>query len=214
MKRIASAIIAGTAAAAMACGGGSKANDANASGRSGAGLPRATLTGCLQKGDEPGTYVLRLASAADVTTPRTSSSTPSAAGDATSERTFRIASDRGDDLSQHVNTRVAVNGYIESGGRIVTSTGTAGMLTNSTSSGKGAPDIQAAPNTQGHNTEPSALAEASGGSTYAGVPQGTSGSAMPGYAQSGMQTLRAESIRKVSDRCIEGSATGNSNGGR
>jgi len=153
--------------------------NANRTAGGGNGAPRATLTGCLVTGDEPNTYVLRLASAADTTTTGTASSTPSAANDASTGRAYRVVSDKQDDLSSNLNKRVAVNGYVES--------------SNASTSGSSASQGQAASNTTG-----------AAGSTAGATGSGAAATA--GTSGTSMQTLRAESIRKVGDRCIEDAA--------
>jgi hypothetical protein len=95
------------AATAIACG------ESNAGGGASAEATRPTLTGCLLNGDEPGTYVLRIAAAADTATTGTAGSTPTPAGDWATGRIYRVVADKEDDLAKHVNTRVAINGRIE-----------------------------------------------------------------------------------------------------
>jgi hypothetical protein len=162
------------AAAAIGCNRDTATANRTASG--GNGLPRATLTGCFVSGDQPGTYVLRLASAADTTTTGTASSTPSAANDASAGRAFRVVPDKQEDLSSHLNTRVAINGYVES--------------SSASANGSAAAQGQTASNAAG-----------STGST-----PGSNSGATAGTSGSSMQVLRAESIRKVGDRCIEDAA--------
>src|SRR3954464_11878358 len=116
MVRVAAAA---AAVAAIGCGGdqGGSAASRSAAANTGAGRsrPRATLTGCLENGDQPGSYVLRLAAAADTATTGTATGDPSPAGAWAQGRAFRVMPPAGQDLSQELNTRVAINGYIESG---------------------------------------------------------------------------------------------------
>src|SRR4051812_35980833 len=164
------------AAAAIGCNRDTATANRTASG--GNGAPRATLTGCLVSGDQPGTYELRLAAVADTTTPGTSSSTASSPNDASTGRAFRVISDKQEDLSSNLNKRVAVNGYVES-----SSASTSG------NSGSGGQTASAATGSAG------STAGSAGSSAGTGATAGTSGSSM--------QTLRAESVRKIGDRCIE-----------
>src|SRR4051812_11077875 len=131
MKRLMHALIATASAATFACGGTNNANERNMAGSrgdmpdqnstamnnragdTGAEGNRATLTGCLLAGGDAGTYVLQLA-AADMSGSggtSTSSSTPSPAGNSAG-LTYRIISDRNDDLQPNVNRRVAIDGYV------------------------------------------------------------------------------------------------------
>jgi hypothetical protein len=181
---------AAVAALAVACGGGNQSRGAGsaqggANGAADRSRPRATLTGCLQSGDQPGSYVLRLGSAADTATTGTATSEPSATGAWAQAREFRVMPPSGEDLSQHLNARVAINGYVESGSSAAAGGGTDRSSDQSANSG-------AATGTAG----------TSAGQGTAGSTGGASSSG------SGMQVLRAESIRKVADRCIEGAAQG------
>src|SRR5690349_8011406 len=117
MKRLMHALIAVVSAGAFACGGNSdNSQDRNMAGLRGAppdrnttamnqrgtdASGRATLTGCLLAGGDAGTYVLQLASA-EMSGSGGSNSTPSAAAHMP-VRTYRIVSDRKQDLQQNVN---------------------------------------------------------------------------------------------------------------
>src|SRR4051794_28824383 len=87
---------AAVAALAVAGGGGNQsrgvgsAQGGAANGGADRSRPRATLTGCLQSGDQPGSYVLRLGSAADTATTGTATSEPSATGAWAQAREFRV----------------------------------------------------------------------------------------------------------------------------
>src|SRR4051812_47144903 len=128
------------AALCVACGGGSQSRgssgaqngDPNGADRA---RPRATLTGCLQSGDQPGSYVLRLAAPADTATTGTATSEPSATGQWAQAREFRVTPPTGEDLSQHLNARVAINGYVESGSSAATGGGTDRSSDQSANSG-------------------------------------------------------------------------------
>jgi hypothetical protein len=168
MKMTFGIAVAVLAASTVACSRDTTTANRTASGANGAA--RATLTGCLVSGEQPDTYVLRLASAADTASPGTSSSTPSASNDSTAGRAFRVVADKTNDLSDNLNMRVAVNGYVESSASTVGTTGAAN---------------------QGQTASAAPGATASGSAATAG----TTGS--------GMQVLRAESVRKVGDRCTE-----------
>jgi len=169
--------VAALALVAAATGCNRDTANANRTAGGGNGAPRATLTGCLVSGDEPNSYVLRLASAADTATTGTASSTPSSANDASAGRAFRVVSDTQGDLSSNLNKRVAVNGYVES--------------SNASASGNSTSQSQTA------STATAGSATGASGSAP-GATAGTSGSSM--------QTLRAESVRTVGDHCIEDAA--------
>jgi hypothetical protein len=82
-------------------------------------------------------------------------------------------------LSPNLNKRVAVNGYVES-----------------SSASAGASPAGADQSASSATGTAGSTAEATG--SGAGATAGTSGTSM--------QTLRAESVRKVGDRCIEDAA--------
>jgi hypothetical protein len=72
---------------------------------------RAMLTGCLLAGGDAGTYVLQIASPSEM--PGTTvSSSPSSMPDK-SAQTYKIVADNTQDLAQHLNKRVTINGHLE-----------------------------------------------------------------------------------------------------
>ena len=197
MKRLAYVVITAATATTLACGGGSNSTSNGSGGgtemsdnsgggnmadqaRTGSGASSAgaqeTLTGCVLAGGDAGSYVLQLASTADSRSGSSSggsSSSPSSssAGKWAPGQTFRLVTQNGEDIGQHLNKQVAVNGYVEnsSSGQAI---GTSGS--QSSASGSGA-------NSAGQ------------GANSAGMRTTTSGD--------DMQSIRAQSIRKVADRC-------------
>jgi len=111
----------------FACGGNSNpesnrtaANDANGDrngNRAEMNGDTRELTGCLLAGGDAGSYVLQLGSGGDAvggstgsTASAGSSSTPWVAG-----ATYRVLAQSGQDLSQHLNKMVAINGSVDPG---------------------------------------------------------------------------------------------------
>ncbi len=195
------------------------------------GPPRV---GCLQKGDEPGTYVLsplaeRLATAEDSSAPA-GQGRPRLSVDGTAlvapQRSYRLVSDKGEDPSKYLNRRVAVRGFVQ-GDTMAIATGTAGPWQNGTGRGYGAPDFQASPATTGDGSSSQIGTDDGtfGTSGYAAADSGTqtvdrvrdnrstdptSGGGIVATKQHpGMATLLAESIVKVADSCVEDGATEN-----
>jgi len=186
-------------ASAVACGGktGDNTNSGTtakgpergtvAEGNMTSGNDRASLTGCLATGDLPGTYVLRLAATGDSAAPGSASGVGAgtAAGTGgtapTSGRSFRVVAESGEDLSGHVNKRVAVDGFIESASALVNRN--AGQSGAAATSGAG-----------------SAVAT-SGTGSGSGSGSSSSADASSGTAPA-MQVVRARSVRQISDECL------------
>lgn len=218
MRTFTYAALASMAAFTLACSNGQGDNSSGSRGRNegiggnntqamdaqGNGQARASLTGCLLAGGDAGSYVLQLASAGDTSTQGTSSATPSAGGAWAAGQTYRVVAQQGnDDLQNNLNKRVVVSGYVESGNQTV---GTSGSSTGSSS------DNMAR---NGNSANNSNMAGASG--VTSGTPDqngmsasrrtnpeaGSTNSMGNGVSSNGssMQTIRAESIRKVGDEC-------------
>jgi hypothetical protein len=152
----------------------------------GAGQNRATLTGCLLAGGDAGSYVLQLASAADLGTPGAPAGAP--AGNWAEGRTFRVIADNDkDDLAQNLNKRVAINGYVENG-----TVGTSGTANNS------APTDTATANGTGATT---GAGLGAGSANNSSGPDASNPTATSGNSASSMQTIRAESVKAVADQC-------------
>src|SRR4051812_14200253 len=173
MKMTLTFAAAALAVAAIGCNRDTATANRTASG--GNGAPRATLTGCLVSGDQPDTYVLRLAAAADTATTGTASSTPSSANDAAAGRAFRVVSDKQDDLSANLNKRVAVNGYVESASASASgNSGNGGQMASASGSGGStAGAAGSTPRSAGTAGSGSSSGAGSGPRTPPGPPGGT-----------------------------------------
>jgi hypothetical protein len=189
------------------------------------GPPRV---GCLQK-DDSGNYVLNpIASGGTLTAVSATEQgqggklTQFGASEVMPHRSFRVVSDKpSTDLSQHVNQRVAVSGFIEED-RTAIATGTAGPWQNDTGAGYGSPSFNASPATIGDGSASQIgtrngtvgtsgyVATNSGSQTEDRVrdnrstdPTSGGGIVLVG-GNTEMPTLRAESIRTLGDSCSGG----------
>ena len=95
---------------------------------------RTSLTGCLLAGGDAGTFVLQLASAGD--RPAATAGSPPAEGSAWAPgATYNVRAANDQDLSQHLNRMVTVEGPVDMG--------TAGSIGTSGSAGSKADDSRA-----------------------------------------------------------------------
>jgi hypothetical protein len=216
MREVLSFAIVGIAAAAVACGGTANRGENNASGRaaqvtndsspgtsgsndSNNSGSRTTVSGCLTTGDQPGSYVLR---ASDTGAGGGTSGAASGMGSR-----YRVIADKAGDLSSNLNARVEVDGYIQP---IAGTMGTSGNQSTTAGGASGTGGVSG-------NSGVSGATGITGTSGNRGSADATAGSSAGGAIGSSsntdnasMNTIRATSIRKISDRC-DTSASGAGN---
>ncbi len=189
-------LLAATAATLVARGTGGRTTDsaepprgtevagAAAPGTSGglAGGATMSVTGCLRRGNQAGTYLLRLSKGSDAVppTPRTAASaTVIAPADWSGARAFLVAASAGNDLSAYNDAEVEVTGIVQ---RLSLA----------------AKDPERAEAERPHGN-PNASGAATAGGVRAGDTAGTD--ATKGDMPALFRTIQAERVRRIADHC-------------
>ena len=180
-------------AAAAACGGSSSDN------AGAAGIPgqapvgenaQTTLTGCLQPGNQPGSYVLSVAQTDDQSSRPAGTSGAagsSASADATQPaRTYLVIAQNANDATANIGARVSVIGVVDT-----SSAGRTDQTASSAPASGGAPTGTAGSAAPG--TAPVTAGAPAAGTNDAGMPSQNAGT--------NAGTIRATTITKIAEGC-------------